>query len=87
MAVLGAIFLVIALAVPGQLGMGDVKLAGLLGLSLAWFGFSTLLLGMLLAWGAAAVFVAVKRLLSRQRGTLALAPFLFLGTLVAILMA
>ena len=38
MAVLGGFFGALAVAFPGQLGLGDVKLAGLLGLYLAWFG-------------------------------------------------
>ena len=42
--VLGGFFGALAVAFPGQLGLGDVKLAGILGLYLAWFGSSELVL-------------------------------------------
>jgi leader peptidase (prepilin peptidase)/N-methyltransferase len=86
MVVLGGLFLGLAVVFPGQLGFGDVKLAGLLGLYLAWFGASVVLTGVLVAWCTAALALAVGRLLHR-RGSLPLAPFLILGTLLAILTA
>jgi leader peptidase (prepilin peptidase) / N-methyltransferase len=84
MAVLGGFFLVLAVVFPGQLGLGDVKLAGLIGLYLAWFGSSALVVGVLVAWSSAALVVAIRRL-QHTRGSLPLAPFLVLGTLIAIL--
>jgi leader peptidase (prepilin peptidase)/N-methyltransferase len=51
--VLGACYLLLAIAAPGQLGLGDVKLAGLLGLALGWASWHTLLLG-----GCAAFFMS-----------------------------
>ena len=86
MVVLFGFFLSLALAFAGQLGLGDVKLAGLLGLYLAWFGWSVFVEGMLVAWCAAALAVAIRRL-SHVRGPLPLGPFLVLGTLIAILTA
>ena len=86
MAVLAGLFGALAVAFPGQLGLGDVKLAGLLGLYLAWFGLSALATGLLLAWSMAAFAVAIGRLGHRRR-SLPLAPFLVLGTLIAILTA
>jgi leader peptidase (prepilin peptidase)/N-methyltransferase len=86
MVVLGCFFLALAVAFPGQLGLGDVKLAGLLGLYLAWLGLSVLVLGVLAAWCTAALAVAIRRALGR-RGSLPLAPFLILGTLIATLTA
>ncbi len=70
---------------PGALGMGDVKLAALLGAALGWpAGGYALLLGVLLAGGFAAWL-----LLSRRAGRGALLPygaFLALGGLIALLM-
>jgi leader peptidase (prepilin peptidase) / N-methyltransferase len=86
MAALAGFFGALAVAFPGQLGLGDVKLAGLLGLYLAWFGLSELATGVLLAWSMAAFAVAIGRLGHRRR-SLPLAPFLVLGTLIAILTA
>ena len=45
----GVIYLVIALAAPDSLGAADIRLAGLLGLALAWRGWTTLVAGTLLA--------------------------------------
>ena len=42
---LGLIYLVMALIAPGQMGIGDVKLAGLLGMGLAYAGWSALVVG------------------------------------------
>lgn len=47
--VLGGGYLVLALAVPGGMGLGDVKLAGVLGLVLAYLGWGPLAVG---AFGA-----------------------------------
>lgn len=86
MAVLGGFFGALAVAFPGQLGLGDVKLAGLLGLYLAWFGLSALVTGVLVAWSMAAFAVAIGRL-NHRRGSFPLGPFLVLGALIAILTA
>jgi leader peptidase (prepilin peptidase)/N-methyltransferase len=86
MAALGGFFLVLAVVFPGQLGLGDVKLAGLIGLYLAWFGSSTLVFGILVAWCTAALVLPIRRLLQRS-GPLPLAPFLVFGALMAILTA
>jgi len=46
---LGGGYLVLAVAVPGGMGLGDVKLAGVLGLALAYLGWGPLAVG---AFGA-----------------------------------
>ncbi|TQN43601.1 leader peptidase (prepilin peptidase)/N-methyltransferase [Blastococcus colisei] len=84
--VLFAVFLVLALISPGGLGMGDVKLAGLLGLYLGWLGWAVL------AVGAAAGFVvqaalALTLLAARRiglRGELPFGPALLVGAVLAI---
>ena len=47
--VLGGAYLALAIAVPGGMGLGDVKLAGVLGLVLAYLGWGPLAVG---AFGA-----------------------------------
>ena len=42
-------FLLLALVRPGQLGGGDIKVAGIAGLGLGWLGWSTLINGAALA--------------------------------------
>jgi leader peptidase (prepilin peptidase)/N-methyltransferase len=84
--VLFAVFLVLALIAPSGLGMGDVKLAALLGLYLGWLGWNVVVLG------AAAGFVvqaalAVVLLAARRiglKGELPFGPAMLLGTALAI---
>jgi leader peptidase (prepilin peptidase)/N-methyltransferase len=81
-----AVFLVLALISPSGLGMGDVKLAGLLGLYLGWIGWGAV------AVGAAAGFVvqavlALVLLAARRiglRGELPFGPAMLLGAAVVI---
>ncbi|WP_309229581.1 MULTISPECIES: A24 family peptidase [unclassified Blastococcus] len=84
-----AVLLVMALLAPTGLGMGDVKLAGLLGLVLGWFGWPAVLLGFLLGFLVQAVLglalLAVRR---ADRGTeLPFGPALLAGTVVAVLLS
>lgn len=90
-ALLGAValfagFLVLALLAPGQLGMGDVKLAALLGLPLGWLGWPAVLVGAVAAFLVQAVLALV--LLAARRVTLRSAlpfgPAMLLGAAVAI---
>ena len=84
--VLFAVFLVLALISPRGLGMGDVKLAGLVGLYLGWLGWNAVFLG------AAAGFVfqallALVLLAGRRigrRGELPFGPAMLLGAAVTI---
>jgi leader peptidase (prepilin peptidase)/N-methyltransferase len=85
--VLGAIYLLLGVARPGQLGGGDIKVAGLVGLALGWFGWATLLAGAALGFILAAV--ASLALLAARRVTLhsaiSFGPYLLGGALLAIL--
>ena len=77
-------YLVLALLVPSGLGLGDVKLAGLLGAFLGWAGWPHVLLGALAAFGLNAVVAAVL-LLSRRvtrRGATAFGPWMVAGAAV-----
>lgn len=84
--ILFAVFLVLALIAPGGLGMGDVKLAALLGLYLGWLGWPAV------ALGAAAGFVvqaavALVLLGTRRiglRGELPFGPAMILGALLSL---
>lgn len=84
---LAAAYLLLAVARPGQLGGGDVKLAGLAGLVLGWLGWPTLIfgaaLGFLLAGLASVALLAARRV--TLRSTISFGPYLFGGALLAIL--
>jgi leader peptidase (prepilin peptidase)/N-methyltransferase len=86
MAALYTVFLLLALAAPSALGLGDVKLAGLLGLYLGYLGGGVLLVGM--ATGVVlGALAAICLLLARRvgwRGDLAYGPALLAGALVAV---
>jgi leader peptidase (prepilin peptidase)/N-methyltransferase len=86
-----AVFLAAALLSPGGagLGLGDVKLAGVLGALLGWWGWSEALVGLLggfVLGGIAAGALLVTRRVDRH-GSLAFGPAMllaaYLGTLLA----
>jgi leader peptidase (prepilin peptidase) / N-methyltransferase len=80
----GALFLLVAaLAYPGGLGMGDVKLALLLGAGLGALLPIALMTGMLLALVPAAVLLARHGQAARKMA-IPLGPFLAAGALVAL---
>jgi leader peptidase (prepilin peptidase)/N-methyltransferase len=85
--VAGGAALVLALLAPrGGLGLGDVKLLGVLGLFLGWLGWGVLVVGVALGFALGAV-VAVGMLASRRAGLrdhLAFGPWLIAGALVAV---
>jgi leader peptidase (prepilin peptidase)/N-methyltransferase len=78
-------YLVAAIA-PAALGLGDVKLLGLLGLVLGWFGWGVLLAGVFLGLLTGAV-VSLALLLTRRAGWRTAVPFgppLLLGAALAL---
>lgn len=82
--VLGA-FLALALALPGQLGLGDVNLAGVLAVTLAWIGVRALVTG--LAAGLTLQAILAVAVLARHhdpRQRVAMGPALLAGWLVAV---
>jgi leader peptidase (prepilin peptidase)/N-methyltransferase len=87
--VLAACYLVLALLRPGQLGGGDIKLAGLAGLTLGWLGWHAVVLGTALGFILCAVVSLV--LLAARRitltGAICFGPFLLGGAMLAIVAA
>jgi leader peptidase (prepilin peptidase)/N-methyltransferase len=80
----GLFFLVFALAKPGGLGMGDVKLALLLGAALGWSVVTALFLGTL-ASGIVAAVLLFKEGSAARKKAIPLGPFLAGGAIVVIL--
>jgi leader peptidase (prepilin peptidase)/N-methyltransferase len=79
-----AVFLLPALAVPAALGMGDVKLAGLLGAALGYTVLSGLLIGTLLA-GAYCAFLLIRHGAAARRIPIPYGPFLAAGAVAGLM--
>jgi leader peptidase (prepilin peptidase)/N-methyltransferase len=85
----GAALLLALLAPGGGLGLGDVKLLGVLGLFLGWLGWGELALGVALGFAFGAL-AAIGLLVLRRAGLkdhLAFGPWLIAGALVAVVAA
>jgi leader peptidase (prepilin peptidase)/N-methyltransferase len=84
--VLFGVFLVLARIAPAGMGMGDVKLAALLGLYLGWLGWGAVLLGAVAGFVVQAV-LALVLLASRRvglRSELPFGPAMLLGAALVI---
>ncbi|GAA1630353.1 prepilin peptidase [Georgenia ruanii] len=82
-------YFVLALLRSGGLGLGDVKLGGLLGLWLGWFGWAHVLTGVLAAFvlgGVIALVLLVTRRASRG-SAIAFGPWMVLGAAVTTVLA
>jgi len=79
------VFFALSLFLRGGLGMGDVKLAGMLGFLLGWNVLTALFIGAI-AGGVAAAFV-LSRGADGRRSTMAYGPYLALGGALTILFA
>lgn len=81
MAALWLLYFVLALVYPGGMGFGDVKLAGVLGMYLAWLGWAELAVGSFLAFllggVVGGVLMAVKR--AGRKSKIPFGPFMLLG--------
>jgi leader peptidase (prepilin peptidase)/N-methyltransferase len=88
-ALAGGLFLALAWVRPdGEgMGLGDAKLAGLLGLFLGYLGWADLLLGLLVGTASAAVFALFMLRTGRmnRKSAVIYGPFLLLGAVVAVL--
>lgn len=84
---LAAGYLLLGLLRPGQMGGGDIKLAGLAGLVLGWLGWPVVLFGAALGFmlGALASLVLLAAHRITLRGAISFGPFLLGGALLAIL--
>lgn len=86
-----ALFLLYAvqwLIVPSQLGMGDVKLSGVLGLYLGWLGLSAWMTGVIAGFflgGLYAITLLVTRRATRK-SSIPFGPFMLAGALLGIML-
>ncbi len=85
LAIMGGLYLVIAFAKPGAMGMGDVKLAGVLGICLGWLGWTQLAVGILggfLVGGMVGLALLATR---GRRARIPFGPWLLAGAWLGIL--
>jgi leader peptidase (prepilin peptidase) / N-methyltransferase len=85
-AILFVVFFVLVLISPRSIGMGDAKLAALLGLYLGWLGVPVLVLGIAAGFAVQAV-LALLLLVTRRiglRGELPFGPAMLLGAALAV---
>jgi len=84
MAVLGGVYLLLALAVPRGMGLGDVKLAGVLGLVLAYLGWGPLAVGAFAGFLLGGTFGIVLLVVGRARRSTGIpfGPWMLLGAWV-----
>jgi leader peptidase (prepilin peptidase)/N-methyltransferase len=81
-----AFYLIAALSYPGGMGFGDVKLAGVLGLYLAWLGWGEFAVGAFAAFllgGLFAVVLLVTRRVQRTGG-IPFGPWMLAGAWVGV---
>lgn len=83
------VYLVLAVVGRGGLGLGDVKLAGILGMACGWVSWSTLVAGLVAGIFLAAAWAAY--LLVTRRATrkdyVPLGPFLIVGAVLSLVVA
>jgi len=80
----GGFLLLAALAYPGGMGMGDVKLAGMLGLLLGKAVAPALLIALLSGTLVGAVIIARKGSQAGRKTAIPFGPFLALGGLISV---
>jgi leader peptidase (prepilin peptidase) / N-methyltransferase len=82
-----AVYFVLALISPSSMGMGDVKLALVIGLLLGWFGLNAWLIGLLAAFIVGGVIALVALALRRVtlRGSIPFGPSMLAGALISVL--
>jgi len=79
------VFFALSLFLRGGLGMGDVKLAGMLGFLLGWKVLTAIFVGAI--GGGIAAAVVLSRSSEGRRSTMAYGPYLALGGALTILFA
>jgi leader peptidase (prepilin peptidase) / N-methyltransferase len=81
----GLVFFVIAVAYPGGMGLGDVKLAAVLGLFLGRSVALAIFVALLLGLGLGVGIMAKKGIAEGRKTAVPFGPFLAAGAVVAIL--
>ncbi|MGH2786143.1 MAG: prepilin peptidase [Actinomycetota bacterium] len=80
-------FLIVALISPAGMGMGDVKLAGLIGLFLGYLGWGRLLLAFFASFALGAIVGIALMIVGRagRKTAIPFGPFMALGAIISAL--
>lgn len=83
---LWVLYFLVMVAKPGGMGFGDVKLAGLLGGVLGWFGWGSLVVGAFAAFLVGGLFSVVLMLAGRagRKSAIPFGPWMLLGAWIGI---
>lgn len=86
--ILGGAYLILALISRGAMGMGDVKLALVLGLNVGYFSLSSLFLASVFAFVLASLVVLSGMIAGKlnAKSAVAFGPFMIFGAALALLM-
>ena len=86
-AALYAFYYVLMVVRPGGMGFGDVKLAGVLGMYLAWLSWGSLVVGGFAAFliGGVAGLVLIGTGRAGRRSAIPFGPYMLVGALVGVL--
>ncbi len=86
-ALMGGCYLLIAVLFPAGMGMGDVKLAVLLGMVLGWFGWAEVLVGFFAGFVLGAIWGLLLMAFAGagRKTAIPFGPFMILGALVAVI--
>jgi leader peptidase (prepilin peptidase)/N-methyltransferase len=89
MAALYGLYFLLALVYPAGMGFGDVKLAGVLGMYLAWLGWAEFAVGSFLAFLLGGVFGIALMAMQRagRKSRIPFGPFMLLGAWAGIFFA
>lgn len=87
MAALALAYFLMVLAYPGGMGMGDVKLAGVLGIYLGWAGWGPVFVGALAAFVLGGLFGIILMLVGRatRKTGIPFGPWMLVGAGLGIL--
>lgn len=85
--VMGAVYLLLVVIYPAGMGLGDLKLAPILGAYLAWVGWGALVVGLFAGFLVGGVFGLVLMLLGRakRKSAIPYGPWMLLGALLGVL--
>jgi leader peptidase (prepilin peptidase)/N-methyltransferase len=79
-------YFLMAFAYPGGMGLGDVKLAGVLGIYLGWVGWGALIVGTLAAFVLGGLYAVILMLLKRanRKSGIPFGPWMLAGAWLGI---
>lgn len=89
LAAMFGLYLAVALVSPAAMGMGDVKLAGFIGLVLGWFGWHVWVTGLLAGFMIGGLWAAIALVSGRSglHGSVPFGPSMLAGAVLALVLA